>query len=193
MQLPPASQVWPRQTAQVSYTPDQNDANASGARSQASPNTAPNTSQTPPASAPSTLSETVRGIFADYDLTAITPTEVDTLTTRLKDARFDDLGFVLSLERYGAIYASEMQAVYATSETDTSEDAPIDLLALTRSELALAERYGQPTERLSTQLFKLEEAQNSRAAPQTETTVSAPESSLAETLVLFQAQRLWIE
>ncbi|WP_226550693.1 hypothetical protein [Celeribacter naphthalenivorans] len=140
--------------------------------------------------------KTIRGaadVFAKYDLTKITPTQIDALTADLKAARFDDLGFVMSLERQGAAYHAEMEAsgsVYGIGDQDFDADAPVDLIAKTRSELALAQRYGQDTERLSTQLFKLEEAQMSRASA-----APAPSSApqLAETLVLFQAQRLWVE
>ncbi|MBW6417499.1 hypothetical protein [Celeribacter sp. PS-C1] len=140
--------------------------------------------------------KTIRGaadVFAKYDLTKITPAQIDALTADLKVARFDDLGFAMSLERQGAAYHAEMEAsgsVYGIGDEDFDADAPVDLIAKTRSELALAQRYGQDTVRLSTQLFKLEEAQMSRASG-----ASAPSSApqLAETLVLFQAQRLWVE
>ncbi|WP_460273484.1 hypothetical protein [Celeribacter sp. ULVN23_4] len=141
----------------------------------------------------STAIETAREIFARYDLTAISPTAIDELTAELKAVRFDDLGFVMGLERQGAAYLSEMAAtgrVYGTGEEGTDPNAPVDLIARARSDLASASRYGQDTERLTTHLFKLEEAQMSRPV------ASAPASTspqLAETLVLFQAQRLWIE
>ncbi|WP_434286960.1 hypothetical protein [Celeribacter sp. SCSIO 80788] len=133
-----------------------------------------------------------RNIFARYDLTAISATEIDQLTADLKAARFDDLGFIMGLERQGAAYRSDMEnsgSVYGIGGAEFDPDTPIDLIAQTRSELALASRYGQDTERLATQLFKLEEAQMAR--PVATAVSSTPR--LAETLVLFQAQRLWIE
>ena len=106
---------------------------------------------------------------------------------------FDDLGFIMGLERQGAIYRADMEhsgSVYGIGSGEAFDpDAPMDLIAQTRSDLALARRYGQDTERLSTHLFKLEEAQ--MTCPVATATVSTPQ--LAETLVLFQAQRLWIE
>ncbi|PTQ71956.1 hypothetical protein [Celeribacter persicus] len=144
------------------------------------------------ASGKSNAIQGAREIFARYDLTAISANEIDQLTAVLKAARFDDLGFVMGLERQGAAYRTDMEnsgRVYGIGATEFDPDTPIDLLAQTRSELALASRYGQDTERLSTQLFKLEEAQMAR--PAATTTSATPQ--LAETLVLFQAQRLWIE
>ncbi|WP_417245557.1 hypothetical protein [Celeribacter sp.] len=132
-------------------------------------------------------------LFAKYDLSRITPKEIDTLATDLKAARFDDLGFVMALERHGAAYHAEMTAsgsVYSPENPTFNAEAPVDLIEKTRSELALAQRYGLDTDRLESQVFKLETAQMSRGA-------SAPSGmanpQLAETLVLFQAQRLWIE
>ncbi|MEG3660361.1 hypothetical protein [Celeribacter halophilus] len=132
-------------------------------------------------------------LFAKYDLSRITPKEIDTLAADLKTARFDDLGFVMSLERHGAAYHAEMTAsgsVYGPEDPAFDAEAPVDLIEKTRRELALAQRYGLDTDRLESQVFKLETAQMSRAA-------SAPSGmtnpQLAETLVLFQAQRLWIE
>ncbi|ATG47032.1 hypothetical protein CEW89_05265 [Celeribacter ethanolicus] len=141
----------------------------------------------------STAVQSARDIFARYDLTAISANEIDRLTADLKAARFDDLGFVMGLERQGASYRADMEhsgSVYGIGGAEAFDpDAPMDLIAQTRSDLALARRYGQDTERLSTHLFKLEEAQMTR--PVATATVSPPQ--LAETLVLFQAQRLWIE
>ena len=132
-------------------------------------------------------------LFAKYDLSRITPKEIDTLAADLKAARFDDLGSVMALERHGAAYHAEMMAsgsVYGLENPAFDAEAPVDLIEKTRSELALAQRYGLDTDRLESQVFKLETAQMSRAA-------SAPSGmanpQLAETLVLFQAQRLWIE
>ncbi|MDO6457299.1 hypothetical protein Q4560_03125 [Celeribacter halophilus] len=132
-------------------------------------------------------------LFAKYDLSRITPKEIDTLAADLKTARFDDLGFVMALERHGAAYHAEMMAsgsIYSPEDPAFDAEAPVDLIKKTRRELALAQRYGQDTDRLASQVLKLEAAQMSRAA-------SAPSGmsnpQLAETLVLFQAQRLWIE
>ncbi|WP_417239732.1 hypothetical protein [Celeribacter halophilus] len=132
-------------------------------------------------------------LFAKYDLSRITPKEIDTLAADLKTARFDDLGFVMTLERHGVAYHAEMTAsgsVYGQEDPAFDAEAPVDLIEKTRRELALAQRYGLDTDRLESQVFKLETAQMSRAA-------SAPSGmtnpQLAETLVLFQAQRLWIE
>lgn len=133
-----------------------------------------------------------RNIFANYDLTAISANEIDQLTSDLKAARFDDLGFVMGLERQGAAYRCDMESsgsVYGMGTAEFDPDAPMDLIGQTRTELSLASRYGQDTERLSTQLFKLEEAQMTRPVA----TAAASTPQLAETLVLFQAQRLWIE
>lgn len=133
-------------------------------------------------------------VFARYDLTHISATEVDHMTSELKSAGFDDLGFLLGLERQGAAYRTEMEtrANVPGYKTDSGFDAsaPMDLLAKTRSERDLAHRYGQTTERLDSQLAKLEAAHMNRpsaAAP------AGPSAQMAETLVLFQAQRLWIE
>ncbi|SFI86228.1 hypothetical protein [Celeribacter neptunius] len=125
-----------------------------------------------------------RDIFAPYDLTAISPTEIDQLTRDLKTARFDDLGFVLGLEREGASYRQEMEnsgSVYGIGDAGFNADAPVNLIDKTRADLALAQRYGQDTERLSHQLEKLEVAQMSR--------VSLPPAArpqLAENLILLQ-------
>lgn len=133
-------------------------------------------------------------VFARYDLTQISATEIDQMTSELKSAGFDDLGFLMSLERQGATYRTEMEtrATVPGYETNSGFDAatPMDLLAQTRSERDLAHRYGQTTERLDSQLAKLEAAHMNRpsaAAP------AGPSAQMAETLVLFQAQRLWIE
>ncbi|WP_417253730.1 hypothetical protein [Celeribacter sp.] len=132
-------------------------------------------------------------LFAKYDLSRITPKEIDTLSADLKAARFDDLGFVMALERNGAAYHAEMTSsgsVYSPENPTFDAESPVDLIEKTRKELELAQRYGLDTDRLESQVFKLETAQMSRAA-------SAPSGmsnpQLAETLVLFQAQRLWIE
>ncbi|MCA0044994.1 hypothetical protein [Celeribacter litoreus] len=138
------------------------------------------------------LTSDIRNIFADYDLTAILPEDVDTLAMRLKSARFDDVGFVLELERYGAAYQSEMQSIYGGDAPSLQEH--IDLIALTEQELSLAERHGHETERLSRQLFRLQEAQSATATHSVGLqTFPEPDRLSAETLVLFQAQRLWVE
>ncbi|AVW90841.1 hypothetical protein [Celeribacter baekdonensis] len=133
-------------------------------------------------------------VFARYELTQISATEIDQMTSELKTAGFDDLGFLMGLERQGATYRTEMEsrANVLGYETNSGFDAeaPMDLLAKTRSERDLAHRYGQTTERLDSQLAKLEAAHMKRpsaAAP------TGPSAQMAETLVLFQAQRLWIE
>jgi len=133
-------------------------------------------------------------VFARYDLTHISATEVDHMTSELKSAGFDDLGFLLGLERQGAAYRTEMEtrANVPGYKTDSGFDAsaPMDLLAKTRSERDLAHRYGQTTERLDSQLAKLEVAHMNRPSAAAAT---GPSAQMAETLVLFQAQRLWIE
>ncbi|WP_417255887.1 hypothetical protein [Celeribacter halophilus] len=132
-------------------------------------------------------------LFAKYDLSRITPKEIDTLAADLKAARFDDLGFVMALERHGAAYHAEMTAsgsVYGPEDPAFDAEAPVNLIEKTRSELALAQRYDLDTDRLESQVLKLEAAQMSRAAS-APTGMATPQ--LAETLVLFQAQRLRIE
>lgn len=137
--------------------------------------------------------QSARAIFANYDLTSISANEIDQLTQDLKSNRFGDLGFVMSIERQGASYRNEMEnsgSVYGIGDAEFDPDAKFDLIEKTRTELSLATRYGQDTERLSSQLFKLEEAQMSRPSSNS---MAAPTTEMAETLVLFQAQRLWVE
>ncbi|WP_321363952.1 hypothetical protein [uncultured Celeribacter sp.] len=201
MQISSAAQLWAQSTLRQDTQDPKTAAQDAGGSSvatdaQGQKNAAQNDAQNAAATQNTAARTTIRGaadVFAKYDLTKITPTQIDALTADLKTARFDDLGFVMSLERQGAAYHAEMEAsssVYGIDDQDFDADAPVDLIAKTRSELALAQRYGQDTERLSTQLFKLEEAQMSRASA-----APAPSSTpqLAETLVLFQAQRLWVE
>jgi hypothetical protein len=156
-------------------------------------NAAEKTAETAKAAAKSKTAG-ANAVFARYDLTHISATEVDHMTSELKSAGFDDLGFLMGLERQGAAYRTEMEtrANVPGYKTDSGFDAsaPMDLLAKTRSERDLAHRYGQTTERLDSQLAKLEAAHMNRpsaAAP------AGPSAQMAETLVLFQAQRLWIE
>lgn len=140
----------------------------------------------------SAASRAIRDIFGKYDLSAISSEDIDQLTADLKAARFDDLGFVMGLEREGAAYRRDMEAsgrVYGIGDTEFDADAPIDLIEKTRADLTLAQRYGEDTDRLSAQLAKLEDAQTMRS-PQL---LPPPTPKLTETLVLFQAQRLWIE
>lgn len=124
-------------------------------------------------------------VFAHFDLTAISPREVDQLVHELKTKRFDDLGFVMSLEREGANYRAEVEAAATIpgyeGDGGFDPDAKLDLLAKTRADLDMARRYGEDTERLEQQLAKLETFVSPSSGHQTP-------SRLAETLLWFRAQ-----
>lgn len=133
-------------------------------------------------------------IFSKYDLTDISPRDVDTMAKELRASGYDDVGFILGLETRGDKWRSHMMETLndAGYEFEPNYDParPTDVIASVKEQLEMSQRFGNPTEYLSEQLSKMEHA-NTQAHPNT--TPAGTSSQLAQTLVLFQAQRVWIE
>ncbi|RPE71695.1 hypothetical protein EDD53_0821 [Pacificibacter maritimus] len=133
-------------------------------------------------------------IFQKYDLTNISPRDVDAMAKELRDSGFDDVGFILGLETRGEKWRSHMMQSLndAGYEFDPSYDptARTDVIAGLKEQVQTSQRFGDPTEFLSEQLSKMERL-NAQAHPQTAT--SGPSPEMAQTLMLFQAQRIWVE
>ncbi|SEK83588.1 hypothetical protein [Pacificibacter marinus] len=133
-------------------------------------------------------------VFAKHDLTDISPRDVDKMAKELRASGYDDVGFILGLETRGEKWRSHMTETLndAGYEFDPNYDPtrPTDVIASVKEQLDMSHRFGDPTEYLSDQLSKMERA-NAQAHPQTAPTGTS--SQLAQTLVLFQAQRIWVE
>lgn len=133
-------------------------------------------------------------VFAQYDLNDISPRDIDKMAEQLRASDFDDVGFILGLETRGEKWRSHMMETLndAGYDFDPSYDptAPTDVIASLKEQIDMSTRSGNPTEFLNEQLSKMEHL-NAKAHPQTVPMGPSPE--LAQTLVLFQAQRVWVE
>lgn len=133
-------------------------------------------------------------VFAKYDLNSISPHDVDEMATALRASDFDDVGFILGLETRGEKWRSHMTETLndAGYEFDPAYDpnVPTDVIASLKEQIDLSTRHGDPTEFLNAQLSKME-LLNAKAHPQT--APEGPSEQMAQTLVLFQAQRVWVE
>jgi hypothetical protein len=148
----------------------------------------------PPPEAKSDKTTASDAIFQKYDLTDISPREVDSMAKELRDTGYDDVGFILGLETRGEKWRSHMMQTLndAGYEFDPSytPTAATDVIASLKEQVKTSQRFGESTEFLNEQLSKMERL-NTQAHPQTAAT--GPSSQMAQTLVLFQAQRIWIE
>ena len=133
-------------------------------------------------------------VFAKYDLNSISPHDVDQMALELRASDFDDVGFILGLETRGEKWRSHMTETLndAGYEFDPAYDPNVatDVIASLKGQIDMAVRHGNPTEFLDTQLSKMEQL-NAKAHPKT--ALEGPSAQMAQTLVLFQAQRVWIE
>ena len=125
--------------------------------------------------------------FSSVDFTAISPREIDDLVAAMRATGGADVGLMMMLETRGAAFRADLQSVVDgqgfTRDSAFDPEAPFDLLAATRDQIALADRFGSSSAFLSDQLAKLE-------AIHARTQVS-PETS--SPLKLGDAYRLWIE
>jgi hypothetical protein len=158
-----------------------------GETTQASPHTPPSESDT-------RKRPSFDAVFAKYDLNDISPHDIDDMAKELRASNFDDVGFILGLETRGEKWRSHMMETLnnAGYEFDPQYDpaAPTDVIASLKEQIDMSTRSGNPTEFLNEQLSKMEHL-NAKAHPKT--TPVGPSPELAQTLVLFQAQRVWVE
>lgn len=133
-------------------------------------------------------------VFAKFDLKNISPRDIDNMAKELRGSNFDDVGFILGLETRGEKWRSHMMETLndAGYEFDPNYDptAPTDVIASLKEQIDMSTRSGNSTEFLKEQLSKMEHL-NAKAHPQI--APEGPSSQLAQTLVLFQAQRVWVE
>lgn len=187
------------QAAQVTsrFAPEQNDQNAVDDPSTQAQRHKPlsESSDAASSSAQSTTKTlSTQQVFAKYDLTDISPVDVDKMAAELRSSGFDDVGFILGLETRGENWRSHMQGALGDAGYEYAggydANAPADVIASTRTQLAMAHKYGEPTDFLTDQLAKMEEY-HAQGHPQT--AAASPSAQTAESLVLLQAQRIWIE
>ncbi|MBU2934978.1 MULTISPECIES: hypothetical protein [Pacificibacter] len=133
-------------------------------------------------------------VFAKYDLNDISPRDIDKMAAELRASDFDDVGFILGLETRGEKWRSHMMDSLNTAgydfEPNFDPTASTDVIASIKEQINLSMRSGNSTEFLNEQLSKMED-RNAKAHPQT--ALEGASSQLAQTLVLFQAQRVWVE
>jgi hypothetical protein len=168
--------------------------NVETASSRAEQPTADNLTAEPSSTQTASKQITSQQVLANYDMTSISPTEVDQMASELRSSGFDDVGFILGLETRGENWRSHMQGALGDAgyeyDTKYNPNAATDLIASTKDQLAMATKFGEPTDFLTDQLGKMEQY-HEQGHPQT--AAAAPSAQMAETLVLFQAQRVWVE
>ncbi|MBU2866472.1 hypothetical protein [Pacificibacter marinus] len=133
-------------------------------------------------------------VFAKYDLNDISPRDIDKMSEELRASDFDDVGFILGLETRGEKWRSHMMDSLSSAgyefEPNFDPTASSDVIASIKEQIDLSMRSGNATEFLNEQLSKMED-RNAKAHPRT--ALEGASSQLAQTLVLFQAQRVWVE
>jgi hypothetical protein len=131
-----------------------------------------------------------QSVLSKYDLTQISPTQIDQMSAELRQSDFDDVGFIIGLEARGDNWRTHMQGALddAGYEYGSSYDAAAqtDVIASSQNELQLALKYGEPTEFLSDQVEKMKRY-HAQGHPQT--AQAAPSPQLAQALLYLQAQQ----
>lgn len=95
--------------------------------------------------------DAIDAVFAKYDLSDISPQEIDQMAEELVEVGFEDMKFIMMLTTKGAAFQSHLQRDFAQSGYDVSSgdmNARMDLLEVTRDQLKMARAFDQPTETL---------------------------------------------
>lgn len=117
-----------------------------------------------------TANMAIDGVFATYDLCAISPREIDILAAKLTALGFRDKSFLRMLTKRGARALSSSQEGFARIGYRVSGFNPrekLDLLQLSREQIALYTAFGQPTgdtEAFLDDLTRIETAKRQKAA-----------------------------
>ena len=139
---------------------------------------------------------TAEAIYADYDLTHLSPDEIDEMTDRLREAGVYEFGDMMMLETRGTRFQQHLcNCLYQAGITNSPSfdgTQKSDVIASFKFQIEMSRRAGDPTEFAQKSLDRLEEihaqAQADRAKAQPVPSRAAPPPALAQSLLGFMAQ-----
>lgn len=130
-------------------------------------------------------------VFAKYDMTAISPREIDRIAAELQEAGFEDFDFLLTLMTHGEEFTKHLNETLAEAGYDVAPFDPTarrDLIADMVEQIQIARSFGAPTEHAEHFLEELREIQ-ARAHPQGGAAGTAGTSGIAaQSIVLARAE-----
>ncbi|MDE4172670.1 hypothetical protein PXK01_00810 [Phaeobacter sp. PT47_59] len=132
----------------------------------------------------------IDAVFDRYDLTDISPREIDALTAELSAAGYRDASFLRMLSRRGAAALAQSRQGFAKIGYQVSmfdAEERLDLRQVSREQVKLAEFFGEPTQELEAFMAEVERLEFGRqpAAP-----VPPAPRAAQDILVLTQARRV---
>jgi len=132
----------------------------------------------------------VQKVFEKYDLSAISPRDIDRMAVDLQEAGFEDTEFMMSFMAHGEAFTSHMRASLAEAGYEIGPYDPTasgDLIADIEYQVRIARSFGDPTEQAEEFLQKLQQyqAQGHPAVPGART--ADVSGSMAQSLVLARA------
>jgi hypothetical protein len=99
-------------------------------------------------------------VFARYNLTAITATEIDWLVDELRELGLQDTPFLLELEsrgsRFRSMVAQNLSACGIGRNLQINNSAPINLIEVVKQQIEIAKQEGNKTAFTERYLAKLE-------------------------------------
>jgi hypothetical protein len=132
----------------------------------------------------------VQKVFEKYDLSAISPREIDQMAAELKEAGFEDFDFLLTLMTHGEEFTSHLRATLAEAGYEPAPFDPTksgDLIADIEQQVRIARSLGDPTEHAEDVLRKLQQFQAQGHPDGTAPQMTGPSGRLAESIVLARA------
>lgn len=105
-----------------------------------------------------------REIASKYDVTNISPKEIDELGFQLRQSGQADDGDILMLETHGATFKEHIGHLSGYTYSETSTNSPVNLLLTQKDQLEIARKNGDPTESRERGIEFLEEIQSQRIA-----------------------------
>lgn len=132
-------------------------------------------------------------IYADYDLTNITPNEIDELGARLWEAGDTDLESTFMLLTRGAKFQEHLcQMLYEAGIIDSPDfdgDRAFNLIDGVANQLEMSRRMGDPTEYLERALAELKDihARSEEIRAERDAPIPPSTSASAQSMIAFQA------
>lgn len=135
-------------------------------------------------------------IYADYDLTHMSPDEIDDMTDRLREAGVYEFSDMMMLETRGTRFQQHLcDGLYEAGILESPSfdgTRKSDILESFKIQIEMSRRAGDPIDYAQKSLDRLEDihaqAQADRAKAQSVPSHAAPPPALAQSLLGFMAQ-----
>jgi len=143
-----------------------------------------------------TSAPTAEAIYADYDLTDMSPDEIDDMTDRLREAGVYEFSDLMMLETRGTRFQQHLcDCLYEAGILESPSfdgTRKSDILESFKIQIEMSRRAGDPIDYAQKSLDRLEDihaqAQADRAKAQSVPSRAAPPPALAQSLLGFMAQ-----